>query len=207
VNFTIRGWGGRGSWHGLCARRAPTIKRWSLDARSGDHANRLAECLVLAEVTAGKETGSCLTLYHVPSDRPDPEPSSAAGSYSSKPLRGAPTSSYTKPESPASLSGRAAAHDVGLRLSRHLGEHPVSRHDSNDAGFVPPGSLVGSHRRFPFELRSELAAVPCETGADVVVFPWSLVSMSGACYWGWLARQSGFQKYLRTGRSSALSNT
>jgi len=25
----------RGSWHGLCARRAPTMKRWSLDARNG----------------------------------------------------------------------------------------------------------------------------------------------------------------------------
>ena len=33
----------RGSWHGLCARRAPTIKRWSLDARSGDHTSRLAD--------------------------------------------------------------------------------------------------------------------------------------------------------------------
>jgi hypothetical protein len=27
---------GRDSWHGLCARRAPTMKRWSLDARIGD---------------------------------------------------------------------------------------------------------------------------------------------------------------------------
>ena len=34
----------QGSWHGLCARRAPTMKRWSLDARSGDHTSRLAEC-------------------------------------------------------------------------------------------------------------------------------------------------------------------
>jgi hypothetical protein len=45
-----------------------------------------------------------------------------------------------------------------------------------------------------------------ETGGDVVIFPWSLVSMTGACYWGWMARQPGFQKYLRTGRSSALSH-
>ena len=45
-----------------------------------------------------------------------------------------------------------------------------------------------------------------ETGADVVIFPWSLVNMTGACYWGWMARQTGFQKYLRTGRSSALSH-
>ena len=36
------GW--RDGWHGLCARRAPTIKRWSLDARNGDHTSHLAEC-------------------------------------------------------------------------------------------------------------------------------------------------------------------
>ncbi|HEU4683856.1 MAG TPA: hypothetical protein VFS39_05075, partial [Nitrospira sp.] len=45
-----------------------------------------------------------------------------------------------------------------------------------------------------------------ESGADVVIFPWSLVSMTGAIYWGSMARQAGFQKYLRTGRSSALSH-
>jgi hypothetical protein len=32
----------RDSWHGLCARRAPTMKRWSLDARNGDHTSHLA---------------------------------------------------------------------------------------------------------------------------------------------------------------------
>ena len=37
------GGGWRGCWHGLCARRAPTIKRRSLDARSGNHTNNLAE--------------------------------------------------------------------------------------------------------------------------------------------------------------------
>ena len=35
---------GRDSWYGLCACRAPTMKRWSLDARNGDHTSRLAEC-------------------------------------------------------------------------------------------------------------------------------------------------------------------
>jgi hypothetical protein len=45
-----------------------------------------------------------------------------------------------------------------------------------------------------------------ETGADVVIFPWSLVNIAGAFYWGWMARQIGFQKYLRTGRNSALSH-
>jgi len=29
--------GGGGSWYGLCARWAPTIKRWSPNARNEDH--------------------------------------------------------------------------------------------------------------------------------------------------------------------------
>ena len=40
----------------------------------------------------------------------------------------------------------------------------------------------------------------------MVIFPWSLVNIAGAFYWGWMARQIGFQKYLRTGRNSALSH-
>ena len=34
--------GGDGALMIFCARRAPTIKRWSLDARNGDHTSRLA---------------------------------------------------------------------------------------------------------------------------------------------------------------------
>lgn len=45
-----------------------------------------------------------------------------------------------------------------------------------------------------------------DSGAEVLIFPWSLVSMTGALYWGWMARQPAFQKYLRTGKSSALSH-
>jgi hypothetical protein len=44
------------------------------------------------------------------------------------------------------------------------------------------------------------------SGGDVAIFPWSLVSMTGAIYWGSIARQTGFQKYLRTGKSSVLSH-
>ncbi|MDE3049991.1 MAG: hypothetical protein KGJ48_08840, partial [Nitrospirota bacterium] len=32
----------RDSWHGLHARRAPTMKLWSFDARNGDHTSCLA---------------------------------------------------------------------------------------------------------------------------------------------------------------------
>ena len=44
------------------------------------------------------------------------------------------------------------------------------------------------------------------SGGDVAIFPWSLVSMTGAIYWGSMARHPGFQKYLRTGKSSVLSH-
>ena len=45
LNSDVRAsWEGKwpDSWHGLCARRAPTMKQWSLDARNGDHTSRLA---------------------------------------------------------------------------------------------------------------------------------------------------------------------
>jgi hypothetical protein len=46
-----------------------------------------------------------------------------------------------------------------------------------------------------------------ENGADVVIFPWSLVNMTGALFWGILARQPGFKEYIRTNRSSAGAHT
>jgi hypothetical protein len=41
-----------------------------------------------------------------------------------------------------------------------------------------------------------------ETGADVVIFPWSLVNITGGLFWGVMARRTGFRKYLRSGRNS-----
>lgn len=41
----------------------------------------------------------------------------------------------------------------------------------------------------------------------MVIFPWSLVNMTGAPFWGVVARQLGFKKYGRTPRSSALVYT
>jgi hypothetical protein len=46
-----------------------------------------------------------------------------------------------------------------------------------------------------------------QTGADIVIFPWSLVNMAGALFWGTLARQASFQKYVRTSKSSGLAHT
>ena len=45
-----------------------------------------------------------------------------------------------------------------------------------------------------------------EVGADVVIFPWSLVNMTGGLFWGIMARQSGFRHYLRAGRNSIFSH-
>ena len=45
-----------------------------------------------------------------------------------------------------------------------------------------------------------------EQGADVVIFPWSLVNMTGAVFWGYMARKASFTKYLRSGRTSAMSH-
>ena len=43
-------------------------------------------------------------------------------------------------------------------------------------------------------------------GADVIVFPWSLVNIAGAFFWGFMARQAGFRKYLRSAQASVLSH-
>ncbi len=45
-----------------------------------------------------------------------------------------------------------------------------------------------------------------ETGADVVIFPWSLVNIAGGFFWGLMARRSGFRKYLRSGRNSLFTH-
>jgi hypothetical protein len=45
-----------------------------------------------------------------------------------------------------------------------------------------------------------------EAGADVVIFPWSLVNMAGGFFWGVMARRQSFRRYLKAGRQSALSH-
>jgi hypothetical protein len=45
-----------------------------------------------------------------------------------------------------------------------------------------------------------------EPGADIIIFPWSLVNMTGGLFWGLMARGAGFRKYLRSSRGSALSH-
>jgi hypothetical protein len=45
-----------------------------------------------------------------------------------------------------------------------------------------------------------------EAGADVVIFPWSLVNMAGGFFWGVMARRASFRHYLKAGRNSVFSH-
>ena len=123
--------------------------------------------------------------------------------FSTKPFRG--TSYLLMYETGVIVSAGLLLNYVGLTLSRHL--ESILYLDMTGTALVAfllgPwwGAIVGllsnsviNWLLFP------------QSGADVMIFPWSLVSMTGAVYWGWMARQSGFQKYLRTGKSSALSH-
>lgn len=42
--------------------------------------------------------------------------------------------------------------------------------------------------------------------ADVLIFPWVLVNMSGGFFWGFLARRAAFCSYVKASRTSALSH-
>ncbi len=43
-------------------------------------------------------------------------------------------------------------------------------------------------------------------GAEITIFPWVLVNMTGGLLWGYLARGAGFRKYLRTAHTSSLAH-
>src|SRR6186997_3402101 len=111
--------------------------------------------------------------------------------FSTKPFRG--TSYLLMYETGVIVSAGLLLNYVGLTLSRHL-ESILYLDMTGTALVALLSNSVINWLLFP------------QSGADVMIFPWSLVSMTGAVYWGWMARQSGFQKYLRTGKSSALSH-
>jgi hypothetical protein len=136
-------------------------------------------------------------------DRQTQEPLTTFDVFRAKPLRGA--SYLLMYETGVIVAAGLLLNYVGLTLSRHL--ESILFLDMTGTALVAfllgPwwGAIVGllsnsvvNWLLFP------------GSGADVAIFPWSLVSMTGAMYWGWMARQAGFQKYLRTGKSSALSH-
>ena len=123
--------------------------------------------------------------------------------FSTKPFRG--TSYLLMYETGVIVAAGLLLNYVGLTLSRHL--ESILYLDMTGTALV--AFLLGPWWGAIVALLSNSVVnwlLFPESGADVMIFPWSLVSMTGAIYWGWMARQSGFQKYLRTGKSSALSH-
>ncbi|NWF72294.1 MAG: hypothetical protein HXY51_04490 [Nitrospirae bacterium] len=136
-------------------------------------------------------------------ERPAADSSLSIDFFSTKPFRG--ISYLLLYETSVIIAAGLILNYIGLTLSRHL--ESILFLDMTGTALV--AFLLGPWWGAIAALLSNSVVnwlLYPETGADVVIFPWSLVSMVGACYWGWMARQAGFQKYLRTGRSSALSH-
>lgn len=138
-----------------------------------------------------------------PTERPVSDSPSTASFFSSKPLRG--VTYLLLYETGVIVAAGLLLNYIGLTLSRHL--ESILFLDMTGTALV--AFLLGPWWGAIVALLSNSVVnwlLYPETGADVVIFPWSLVNIAGAVYWGWMARQAGFQKYLRTGRNSALSH-
>ena len=138
-----------------------------------------------------------------PTERPVADSPSSFSLFSSKPLRG--VSYLFLYETGVIVAAGLLLNYIGLTLSRHL--ESILFLDMTGTALV--AFLLGPWWGAIVALLSNSVVnwlLYPETGADVVIFPWSLVNIAGAFYWGWMARQLGFQKYLRTGRNSALSH-
>jgi hypothetical protein len=137
-------------------------------------------------------------------DRTPVETVSSVDFFSSKPLRG---SSYLLlNETSVILAAGVLLNYVGLTLSRHL--ESILFLDMTGTALV--AILLGPWWGAIVALLSNSVVnwlLYPEAGADVVIFPWSLVNMTGALFWGTLARQASFQRYVRTSKSSGLAHT
>lgn len=139
----------------------------------------------------------------VQQERPTQDSGPSVDFFSTKPFRG--TSYLLMYETGVIVSAGLLLNYVGLTLSRHL--ESILYLDMTGTALV--AFLLGPWWGAIVALLSNSVVnwlLFPQSGADVMIFPWSLVGMTGAVYWGWMARQSGFQKYLRTGKSSALSH-
>ena len=139
----------------------------------------------------------------VAQERQSREPLDSIDFFTTRPFRG--TSYLLMYETGVIVAAGLLLNYVGLTLSRHL--ESILFLDMTGTALV--AFLLGPWWGAIVALLSNSVVnwlLFPESGADVVIFPWSLVSMTGAMYWGWMARQTGFQKYLRTGKSSALSH-
>lgn len=137
-------------------------------------------------------------------ERATPEPTSTIDFFSSKPLRG---SSYLLLyETSVIVAAGIMLNYVGLTLSRHMDS--ILFLDMTGTALV--AFLLGPWWGAIVALLSNSVVnwlLYPEAGADVVIFPWSLVNMTGALFWGTMARQPGFQKYVRTAKSSVLAHS
>ena len=137
-------------------------------------------------------------------ERAATEPTPSVDFFSSKPLRG--SSFLLLHETSVIVAAGVLLNYVGLTLSRHL--ESILFLDMTGTALV--AILLGPWWGAIVALLSNSVVnwlLFPEAGADVVIFPWSLVNMTGALFWGTLARQPGFQKYVRTSKSSGLAHT
>jgi hypothetical protein len=137
-------------------------------------------------------------------ERPSWEPSPSVDFFSGKPLKG---SSYLLLyETGVIVAAGVLLNYVGLTLSRHLESILFLDMTGTALAAILLGPWWGAIVALLSNSVVNWLLYP-EAGADVVIFPWSLVNMTGALFWGTLARQSGFQKYVRTSKSSGLAHT
>src|SRR6476620_3135300 len=124
--------------------------------------------------------------------------------FSTKPFRG--TSYLLMYETGVIVSAGLLLNYVGLTLSRHL--ESILFLDMTGTALV--AILLGPWWGAIAALLSNSVVnwlLYPEAGADVIIFPWSLVNMTGALFWGMLALQPSFLQYVRTGKSSGLAHT
>lgn len=137
-------------------------------------------------------------------ERPVAESAPSIDFFSSKPLRGA--SYLLLYETGVIVAAGVLLNYVGLTLSLHL--ESILFLDMTGTALV--AILLGPWWGAIVALLSNSVVnwlLFPQSGADVIIFPWSLVNMTGALFWGMLARQSGFLQYVRTGKSSGLAHT
>src|SRR5690349_18776060 len=131
------------------------------------------------------------------------EPLASIDFFSAKPFRGA--SYLFVYETGVIVAAGLLLNYVGLTLSRHL--ESILFLDMTGTALV--AFLLGPWWGAIVALLSNSVVnwlLFPEAGADVVIFPWSLVNMAGALFWGTLARQAGFKKYVRSSKSSGLTH-
>lgn len=137
-------------------------------------------------------------------ERPLADPAPSVDFFSSTPLR---ESSYLLLyEIGVIVAAGVLLNYVGLTLSRHL--ESILFLDMTGTALV--AILLGPWWGAIAALLSNSVVnwlLYPDAGADVIIFPWSLVNMTGALFWGMLARQPSFLKYVRTGKSSGLAHT